>query len=110
MEAEPFFISRIEPSVVRTGVVELGGNVWDDETDVGIAQIIKHPEYTRKEKYHDLTLLRSATSSNLIEHNRTAMLCIFSTNHAVTNEPTSMLGRDTHVVTWINMSDAEGLC
>lgn len=40
------------------GVVEIGGSTFNGETDVVIADIILHPQYARKEKYHDLALLR----------------------------------------------------
>lgn len=49
---------RIQPSVIRGGVIEIGGKEFDPVTDVRIAQIITNPRYTRKEKYHDLVLLR----------------------------------------------------
>lgn len=43
---------------MRVGVIELGSNAWTEGTDYRIAQIITHPNYTRREKYHDLALLR----------------------------------------------------
>jgi hypothetical protein len=52
------FYYRIKPSIVRAGVVELGNNTWNEETDYRIAETIVHPEYTRSTKYHDLALLR----------------------------------------------------
>ncbi|XP_026327603.1 serine protease persephone-like [Hyposmocoma kahamanoa] len=62
-------VDRIEPSMIRAGVVELGDNTWNEDTDHRIARIYMHPEYTRKEKYHDIALLRIETplkfSSNL---------------------------------------------
>ncbi|XP_049873334.1 serine protease persephone-like [Pectinophora gossypiella] len=51
-------LDRIEPSMVRAGVVELGSNTWNDQTDYRIAEIKLYPSYTRREKYHDLALLR----------------------------------------------------
>ncbi|XP_075978217.1 trypsin-7-like [Anticarsia gemmatalis] len=51
-------LDRIEPTIIRAGVVELGSNEWNPDTDVRIAQIILNPRYTRREKYHDLALLR----------------------------------------------------
>ncbi|CAH0585815.1 unnamed protein product [Chrysodeixis includens] len=51
-------LDRIQPTVVRGGVVEIGGKSYNPETDDRIAQIIMNPRYTRREKYHDLALLR----------------------------------------------------
>lgn len=51
-------LDRIQPSVIRGGVIEIGGKEFNPETDVRVAQIITNPRYTRKEKYHDLVLLR----------------------------------------------------
>ncbi|XP_026761835.2 serine protease Hayan-like [Galleria mellonella] len=48
----------IQPSIVRAGVVEIGGRDFNEETDIRIRNIISHPEYTRRQKYHDLALLR----------------------------------------------------
>lgn len=52
------FVLRIAPSIIRAGVIDIGGNSWNDETDYRIADIIPHPKYTRLEKYHDLALLK----------------------------------------------------
>ncbi|CAG9125529.1 unnamed protein product [Plutella xylostella] len=49
---------RIAPTVVRLGVVEIGDKTFTSETDVRIADIRTHPNYTVQEKYHDLALLR----------------------------------------------------
>ncbi|KAI5644347.1 trypsin domain-containing protein [Phthorimaea operculella] len=51
-------LDRIEPSIVRAGVVELGSNQLNDDVDYRIVEIKKHPDYKRREKYHDLALLR----------------------------------------------------
>ncbi|XP_059045033.1 serine protease snake-like [Achroia grisella] len=48
----------IEPSIVRGGVVEIGGKNFNEETDIRIRNVISHPEYTRRQKYHDIALLR----------------------------------------------------
>ncbi|CAB3261340.1 unnamed protein product, partial [Arctia plantaginis] len=51
-------LDRIEPTIIRAGVVEIGGKNFNSESDVRIAEIVINPRYTRKEKYHDLALLR----------------------------------------------------
>ncbi|XP_050350994.1 serine protease persephone-like [Nymphalis io] len=51
-------LERIEPSIVRAGVIEIGGTEFNKETDIRIKEIIKHPAYIRSAKYHDLALLR----------------------------------------------------
>ncbi|GBP47576.1 Serine protease Hayan [Eumeta japonica] len=51
-------VDGIEPTVVRTGVVELGPKNFNESTDIRIAEVIVHPNYTRREKYHDLALVR----------------------------------------------------
>ncbi|CAH0398414.1 unnamed protein product [Chilo suppressalis] len=51
-------LERVEPTIVRAGVVQLGGNTFDDDTDYRIAQSIIHPEYSRSLKYNDIALLR----------------------------------------------------
>ncbi|XP_013186861.1 serine protease snake [Amyelois transitella] len=51
-------LDKIKPSIVRVGVVELGGSEWNERSDFRIEEIIVHPEYKRREKYHDLALLR----------------------------------------------------
>ncbi|XP_073956770.1 serine protease persephone-like isoform X2 [Choristoneura fumiferana] len=51
-------LDGIGPSIARMGVVELGGSTFNAETDVRISEIIKYPGYARKEKYHDLALLK----------------------------------------------------
>nr|XP_026492365.1 serine protease persephone-like isoform X2 [Vanessa tameamea] len=51
-------LERIKPSIVRMGVIEIGGNEFNKETDIRIEEIIKHPAYARSAKYHDLALLR----------------------------------------------------
>lgn len=51
-------LDEIQPSIVRAGVINIGDNSWNSETDYRIADIINHPKYTRIEKYHDLALLR----------------------------------------------------
>ncbi|XP_046965777.1 serine protease persephone-like [Vanessa cardui] len=51
-------LERIEPSIVRVGVIEIGSNEWNKETDIRIEKIIKHPSYVRSAKYHDLALLK----------------------------------------------------
>lgn len=54
-------LDGFSPIMVRTGVVDLGSPDWNDETDVRVAERINHPNYTRREKYHDLSLLRLET-------------------------------------------------
>lgn len=54
-------LDRIQPSIIRGGVIEIGGNQFNPETDDRIAEIILNPRYTRREKYHDLALLRLET-------------------------------------------------
>ncbi|XP_063363951.1 serine protease persephone-like [Cydia amplana] len=49
---------RVEPSVVRMGVTELGDAQFNSETDVRVETIYKHPNYTRSLKYDDLALLK----------------------------------------------------
>lgn len=51
-------LDRIEPTVVRAGVINIGGKAWNPQTDVRIAQIIINPQYNRLQKYHDLALLK----------------------------------------------------
>nr|XP_021188216.2 serine protease persephone [Helicoverpa armigera] len=51
-------LDRIQPTVIRGGVIEIGGKQFNPETDDRIAEIILNPRYTRREKYHDLALLR----------------------------------------------------
>ncbi|CAH2048549.1 unnamed protein product, partial [Iphiclides podalirius] len=50
-------LDRIKPTIVRMGIVELGNSTRNDETDVDIAEILTHPNYTRRRKYHDLALM-----------------------------------------------------
>lgn len=52
------FNSRVEPQIIRAGVVTLGDNTWHDESDYRIAQNIPHPNYTHSSKYNDIALLR----------------------------------------------------
>ncbi|KPJ15232.1 Serine protease snake [Papilio machaon] len=51
-------IDQIKPAIARLGVVELGSTARNNETDVDVAEIIVHPNYTRRYKYHDLSLIR----------------------------------------------------
>ncbi|XP_068633515.1 serine protease persephone-like [Battus philenor] len=51
-------LDQIKPTIVRMGVVDLGQSTRNNETDVDIKEIITHPQYTRRHKYHDLALLR----------------------------------------------------
>ncbi|XP_013143864.1 PREDICTED: trypsin-1-like [Papilio polytes] len=51
-------IDQIKPAIARLGVVELGSAVRNNASDVDIAEIILHPNYTRRFKYHDLSLIR----------------------------------------------------
>lgn len=51
-------IDQIEPEMVRVGVIVLGDKKWHDETDFRIAEIKTHPEYTPREKYNDIALIR----------------------------------------------------
>ncbi|CAG4965215.1 unnamed protein product [Parnassius apollo] len=53
-------LSQIRPAIVRMGVVELEDGKRNDESDVDISEIIMHPNYTKRQKYHDLALLRLA--------------------------------------------------
>nr|ANJ42865.1 hemolymph proteinase 6 [Antheraea pernyi] len=46
------------PSIVRAGVINIGGNTWNGETDYRIVEIIMPPNRTSGEKYHDLVLLK----------------------------------------------------
>ncbi|XP_013144094.1 PREDICTED: serine protease persephone-like isoform X2 [Papilio polytes] len=49
---------RIEPTMVRVGVLNITGSKWNDETDYEIDIIHVHPNYKRSRKYHDLALIR----------------------------------------------------
>ncbi|CAG9786651.1 unnamed protein product [Diatraea saccharalis] len=51
-------LERVEPTIIRAGVVQLGGNTFDDKTDYRIAQSYVYPNYSRSLKYHDIALLR----------------------------------------------------
>ncbi|KAG6440698.1 hypothetical protein O3G_MSEX001385 [Manduca sexta] len=76
---------REPPSVVRAGVVNIGGPAWDDETDYRVAETILHPNYTRREKYHDVALLRL---DRPVQFSSTLnAVCLFSSNE----NPTSKL-------------------
>lgn len=46
------------PSVVRAGVISWDSTEWNEDTDVAVAERIPHPNFSRREKYHDLGLLR----------------------------------------------------
>ncbi|XP_053609655.1 serine protease Hayan-like isoform X2 [Plodia interpunctella] len=51
-------LDKIKPSIIRAGVVEIGSSEWNDKSDIRIEEIIIHPDYKRREKYHDVALLR----------------------------------------------------
>ncbi|XP_047533321.1 serine protease persephone-like [Vanessa atalanta] len=51
-------LDQVKPSIARMGTIEIGDRQWSDETDGRINEIITHPSYKRRTKYHDLALLR----------------------------------------------------
>lgn len=51
-------LDQVKPSIARMGVIEIGGRDFSKESDVRIDQIITHPSYIRRTKYHDLALLK----------------------------------------------------
>ncbi|CAK1556368.1 unnamed protein product [Leptosia nina] len=58
-------LDQIRPSIARLGVVEIKEPRFNRETDIIIADITFYPQYSRKEKYHDLALLRLETPATL---------------------------------------------
>ncbi|CAG4956208.1 unnamed protein product [Colias eurytheme] len=62
-------LDDVKPSIARLGVVDIGENSFNPETDVNVSNIIVHPQYGRKNKYNDIALLRLdrrvSLSSNL---------------------------------------------
>lgn len=52
------FNFRVEPNIIRAGVVELGGKSWNEQTDYRVVESIPHPSYKHSSKYHDIALLR----------------------------------------------------
>ncbi|XP_038209891.1 serine protease persephone-like [Zerene cesonia] len=62
-------LDDVKPSIVRLGVVDIGENSYNPDTDVNVSKIIVHPQYERKIKYNDIALLRLerrvSLSSNL---------------------------------------------
>ncbi|CAK1556369.1 unnamed protein product [Leptosia nina] len=69
-------IDHMKPTIVRMGVVDITGNTLNKETDILIANTTFYPQYSRKQKYHDLALLRLVTpaSSNLNP------ICLYTTD------------------------------
>ncbi|XP_041979585.1 serine protease persephone-like [Aricia agestis] len=51
-------LDQIKPSIVRMGVLDITGDRYSPDTDTRVADIVIHPQYARKTKYHDLALLR----------------------------------------------------
>ncbi|XP_072949116.1 serine protease persephone-like isoform X2 [Epargyreus clarus] len=51
-------IQGLTPSIVRLGVVEIGKDVFNPESDIRIANIIVHPDRKPVVKYHDIALIR----------------------------------------------------
>ncbi|CAH2096506.1 unnamed protein product [Euphydryas editha] len=62
--------------MARMGVIDIGTSQWNDKTDMRITEIIKHPDYRRSKKYHDLALLRLERS---IEINQNlSPICLYT--------------------------------
>ncbi|OWR52184.1 hemolymph proteinase 6 [Danaus plexippus plexippus] len=51
-------LNQIKPTIARMGVVELGATTFNPNTDYRVADILIHPDYLRRTKYHDLSLVR----------------------------------------------------
>nr|XP_032517336.1 serine protease persephone-like isoform X3 [Danaus plexippus plexippus] len=51
-------LNQIKPTIARMGVVELDEQTFNPNTDHRIADILIHPGYSRRTKYHDLSLVR----------------------------------------------------
>ncbi|CAH4027315.1 serine protease persephone-like [Pieris brassicae] len=58
-------LDQVKPSIARMGVVEIGGSTFNSESDVMIAELKLHPNYARKEKYHDLALIKLRSPAEL---------------------------------------------
>ncbi|XP_045536539.1 serine protease persephone isoform X2 [Papilio machaon] len=69
-------IERIEPTIVRVGVVNITGSKWNDDTDYEVDTVHVHPNYKKSRKYHDLALIRLVTP---IRTSQTAFpACLYS--------------------------------
>ncbi|CAG9562012.1 unnamed protein product [Danaus chrysippus] len=51
-------LTQIRPTIARMGVVELGEKTFNPNTDYRITDILIHSGYSRRTKYHDISLLR----------------------------------------------------
>ncbi|XP_045773067.1 trypsin-1-like [Maniola jurtina] len=51
-------LDSIKPAIARMGVIYLGDGEWNNDSDVRIQQIIKHPHHVRRLKYNDIALLK----------------------------------------------------
>ncbi|KAL0883268.1 hypothetical protein ABMA27_016689 [Loxostege sticticalis] len=71
-------LERVEPQIIRAGVVTLGDNTWHDESDYRIAQNIPHPNYTHSSKYNDIALLRLEKPVEVSENLHAA--CLYTSN------------------------------
>lgn len=60
-------LTRAQPTVARLGQVSLA-TMTPEAQDVGIAEVIMHPEYIPSRNYHDIALLRLASSVNMTEN------------------------------------------
>ncbi|KAJ0171697.1 hypothetical protein K1T71_012460 [Dendrolimus kikuchii] len=71
-------LQGIKPTVVRSGVTDVSDTKWNNETDVGIADYILHPNYTKSLAYNDLALLRL---SKPLQFSSSVQAVCLGTNH-----------------------------
>ncbi|KAJ0171696.1 hypothetical protein K1T71_012459 [Dendrolimus kikuchii] len=67
-----------KPMVVRSGVTDASDSKWNNETDVGIADYILHPNNTKSKVYNDVALLRLSKPLKFSSNVRAVCL---ETNH-----------------------------
>ncbi|XP_028173554.1 serine protease persephone-like [Ostrinia nubilalis] len=67
-------LERVEPQMIRAGVIVLGDNTWNENSDYRVARSITHPNYTHSSKYHDIALLRLANPVEVSENLHAACL------------------------------------
>ncbi|XP_023934808.1 serine protease persephone [Bicyclus anynana] len=71
-------IEKLKPTIVRMGIVNIGNGQVNNESDVRIDKIIKHPNYTKPLTYNDIALLKLEQPVKFSP--KVAPICLYTKN------------------------------